>query len=221
MEEGHALEAARQWHGAADAYHEAVKVGPSDLRGVGFLTTFLSACPLGAAFARAGRTKEAEAAYRESLAAFESLPTEIRDRPWTQIDLAWLLATCPIPQLRDPVRAVELSRRAVEKVPGQRVFHPSLGVALYRAGDWRASVAELRRSMDLDKGDDCFAWYFLAMAYWQLGQKDEARACYDKAVAWKERNLPWPLNEDLLRLRAEAEALMGLAELPADVFARP
>jgi len=97
-------------------------------------------------------------------------------------NLAWTLATCPIPQLRDPARAVELARKAVE-------------------------------------GGNSFAWFFLAMAHWQLGVEDQACKWYGRAVRWMETNKPQ--DEDLLRLRDEAAALLGLANLPADVFARP
>jgi hypothetical protein len=55
------------------------------------------------------------------------------------------------------------------------------------------------------------------MARWRLGQRDEARAWYDKAVAWMEKNQP--KDEGLRRFRAEAATLLGLADLPPDVFA--
>ena len=64
-----------------------------------------------------------------------------------------------------------------------------------------------------------FNGFFLAMARWQLGQKDKARACHEKAVAWMETNRSKDV--ELVRFRAEAAALLGVAGLPADVFARP
>ena len=70
-------------------------------------------------------------AYREALADFDSLSAEIQDQPDVQNDLAWLLATRPLPQLRDPSRAVQHARRAVEKEPGNRAIRNTLGVALY------------------------------------------------------------------------------------------
>ena len=56
-------------------------------------------------------------------------------------------------------------------------------MAHYRAGDWKASLTALEKSMELRKGGDSFDWFFLAMAHWQLGEKDEAREWYDRAVA--------------------------------------
>ena len=45
------------------------------------------------------------------------------------------------------------------------------------------------------------------MSNWRLGDRDDARKCYDRAVEWTEKNEPQ--NEALRRLRAEAAALMG------------
>jgi tetratricopeptide (TPR) repeat protein len=132
-------------------------------------------------------------------------------------NLARFLATCPDPKVRDPVWAVELARKAIELAPQQSENWNTLGVAHYRGGDWKATVAALEKSMELANGGNSFDWLFLAMAHWKLGHNDEARAWYDKAAAWKAKNLPQPENGELRRFRAEAEALMG----PADIFARP
>ena len=48
------------------------------------------------------------------------------------------------------------------------------------------------------------------MAHGQLGHKAEARKRYDQAVGWMEKRPS--RDEDLLRLRAEAAALLGLPE---------
>jgi hypothetical protein len=53
-------------------------------------------------------------------------------------------------------------------------------------------------------------FFFLAMAHWQLGEKDEARKYYDKAVAWMDKNKPD--DEELRRFRAEAAALLGVPD---------
>src|SRR5262249_13545544 len=51
--------------------------------------------------------------------------------------LAWLLATCPDAKLRDPERAVELARKAIQLKPEVGIYRKTLGVAHYRAGDWK------------------------------------------------------------------------------------
>jgi serine/threonine protein kinase len=137
-------------------------------------------------------------------------------------NMAWWLATCPIPQLREPAKAVELARRAVEKARPQHrgMFWNTLGVALYRAGDWKAAIEALGQSERLspDKRVALNA-FFLAMAHWRLGDRERARTWYDRAVAWMDKNRP--RDQELARFRAEAASLLSLADLPADVFVRP
>ena len=48
------------------------------------------------------------------------------------------------------------------------------------------------------------------MAHWKLGDKTQARSWYDKAVPWMEKNQP--KNEELIRFRDEAAALLGVNE---------
>ena len=55
-----------------------------------------------------------------------------------------------------------------------------------------------------------FDWFFLAMAHWQLDNKDKAHTWYKKAAEWTEKNQP--NNKELRRFRAEAEELMGITE---------
>ncbi len=48
------------------------------------------------------------------------------------------------------------------------------------------------------------------MAHWQLGQKEEARRWYDRAVEWMEENAP--NNEECRRFQAEAATLLTAPE---------
>ncbi len=123
-------------------------------------------------------------------------------------NLAWLLATSPDPKVRDPRRAVELAKKAVELAPTDGNSWKTLGAVHYRAGDWNAAVLALKNSMDLWKGGDSLNWLFLAMAYWQLGDKDQARHWYGKAVQWMDKNQP--KNDELRRFRSEAAELFGV-----------
>jgi tetratricopeptide (TPR) repeat protein len=121
-------------------------------------------------------------------------------------DLAWLFATCPNSELRDPGRAVELAKKAVGLAPKEGSHWNTLGVAYYRAGDWKSAVDALTKSMELREGGDSNDWFFLAMAHWQLGDKSQARSWYGKAVPWMAKNQP--KDEELIRFRAEAAALL-------------
>jgi serine/threonine protein kinase/tetratricopeptide (TPR) repeat protein len=131
--------------------------------------------------------------------------------------LAWLLATVPEVKLRDAQRAVELAKKATELAPQQGAFWNTLGAARYRAGDWKAAVAALNKSMALRQGGDADDWLFLAMAKWQLGDHDAARRHYDQAVQWLENNNPEGPSagtnaEELHRFRSEAAAVLELTK---------
>ena len=111
------------------------------------------------------RSREAVKLYRELL------QIEARDCS-TMNNLAWLLSTCTEASVRDPARAVELAKKAVELAPKEGTHWNTLGVAHYRADDWKAAIDALTKSMELRKGGDSNDWFFLAMAHWQLGDKD-------------------------------------------------
>jgi tetratricopeptide (TPR) repeat protein len=83
-------------------------------------------------------------------------------------------------------------------------------VGRYRAGDWKAAIEALEKSMKLRQDGDSFDWFFRAMAHCHLGRQDEARKWYDKAVDWMEKNQP--NDEELSRFRAEARELLGMTE---------
>jgi tetratricopeptide (TPR) repeat protein len=124
-------------------------------------------------------------------------------------DLAWLLATHADPKVRDPRRAVELAKKAVELAPQVGTYWNTLGTALYRVGDWQSALVALEKSIEIQKGNG-WDWFFLAMAHWQLGHKDEARQAYDRAVRWMNANQP--RNDELRRFGAEAAKLLGIQE---------
>jgi tetratricopeptide (TPR) repeat protein len=86
--------------------------------------------------------------------------------------------------------------------------HQLLGMAQYRAGDYKSSIKNLNKAVELRNGGDGLDWFVLAMVHWQLDRKDDARKWYDKAVGWMEKNAP--TNKELLVLRAEATKLLGL-----------
>ena len=124
--------------------------------------------------------------------------------------LAWFLATCPDPKFRDPKRAVELAQKAVELEPKNADYWQTLGVARYRVADWRGAIVALGKVKELGSPGDSMEWFPLAMAHWQLGEKEEARKWYDRAVSWMDKNQP--KDEELRRFRTEAAELLQLAE---------
>jgi serine/threonine protein kinase/Flp pilus assembly protein TadD len=154
-----------------------------------------------------GITLRKEGRFGEAIAEFEESIRLDQDFSGAHFNLAWLLATATDHKFRDPARAVALGKRAVMLDPNDGHPWNTLGVAQYRAGDWKAAVVGLEKSLEL-RGGDAFDWFYLAMAHWQLGDKKQARQWYDKAVSWIDKAKPQA--EDYMRLRVEAQALLGI-----------
>jgi tetratricopeptide (TPR) repeat protein len=136
-------------------------------------------------------------------------------------NLAWLLATCPSAEMREPRAAVEHALSAVNIEPKQANFWNTLGVAHYRNGNWGQARSALLRSIELRGEGDSFDWFFLALIDLKLDRKEEARVWYDKAVHWFHEFRPD--DRELNRFHAEAAAAFGLpapARLPAPGPAR-
>jgi serine/threonine protein kinase/tetratricopeptide (TPR) repeat protein len=169
-----------------------------------------------------GKPVDAGSEFRSALRIWQRLEAQHANDPNFRSELAliegdWaeLLATSSDPKLRDPREAVVHAKKAVELDPRHDRLWKVLGVAHYREGDWNAAIEAFLKSAQLSKGDDSYGFFFLAMAHWQLGERDKARTWYDRAVDWMDKNSP--KNEELKRFRAEATALLGVekaAETP-------
>jgi serine/threonine protein kinase/WD40 repeat protein len=147
--------------------------------------------------------------WDQAIGAFEKAIALDPKSADTHNALAWLLATCPELKLRDPKRAVMLATKAVELTPTEGNHWNTLGVSQYRSGEWKTAAASLEKSNELLKGSELsFNAYFLAMAHWQLGNKDEARKWNHRAVEWMKKHKP--NDEELGRFKIEAEKLLEL-----------
>jgi Tfp pilus assembly protein PilF len=123
---------------------------------------------------------------------------------------AWAcaLGSSALPDLRP---AVALARRAVRTNTQSANFRNTLGVILYRAGQYQEAVAELNEAIQRhSKGGTAADFLFLAMAHHQLGQADEARQWLDRAKKEVEKNPPvfWSDQVELQLFRREAETLI-------------
>ena len=133
---------------------------------------------------------------------------------------AELRAAAVDPTARDPKRAVEFATRAVELAARYGPYWTTLGLAQYRGGKFQESIATLTKANELsaDKADG-MALFVLAMAHWQLGHQDEARRCYDSAIAWSDANRASDrytgYKDELLRLQTEAQQLIDQPSLPS------
>jgi len=126
--------------------------------------------------------------------------------------IAWALLTTENKSVRDPVKALELAKKAMDKEPQPSNVVNTLGVALYRTGNWNEAIKVLERSIERNKVDNkcqnAWNWYFLAMAHWQLGEREKAQVYYKQAVDWMEKKRPRDV--ELRRFRAEAAEVMGI-----------
>ncbi len=88
-------------------------------------------------------------------------------------------------------------------------------MAQFRAGDPTAAIEALSRSVEFEGTCGAPNGFFLAMAYWQLGEEEKARQHYSKAVEWMENNKDlYEVGEERDRFRAEAAELLGMTEGP-------
>ena len=151
---------------------------------------------LGRSFKQEGRPDEAESAWRQALdvltARMQAEPEApgLRHR-WCDCanDLAWLRANHPDPARRDPEAAAAMARRIVEECPETATYWNTLGVACYRAGDDVSAVVALDRATALG-GGTAFDDVFLALAHARLGDSDESRLAFARALIRAERDYP-------------------------------
>jgi serine/threonine protein kinase/tetratricopeptide (TPR) repeat protein len=122
------------------------------------------------------------------------------------------LITNPKWKDRAPTIAVEFGKVAVQ-LRSVAAYWNTLGKAHYRAGEYPDAIIALEQSMKLNSSGGAHDWFFLAMAHWKLGEKEEANKWYLKAIEEVKKKKP---NDALLiRFRSEAAELMGKT-IPAE-----
>ena len=127
MQTGREDEAVTQWK-------QAIKLKPDDV---------VADYNLGMAAAEAGRVADAVTLYQQSLALD---PDQVK----AGNKLAWILATSPLPALRDGPRAVALAQHANQLAGGRNTgVLGTLAAALAEAGRFPEAVATLRQALPL------------------------------------------------------------------------
>jgi tetratricopeptide (TPR) repeat protein len=180
---------------------------PRIWKGLGHTQTYLAA-----EFEFMGERARATEERRRAVEAFSEVVRLDPDNPQAVNNLAWYLACFPDPGVHDPRRAVALANEAVRLSPTKADYWNTLALARYRAGDWRGSIAAARTSTSLCNGSEVSDWFILAMASWQVGEKEEARRWFDKAVRATSKD--FLADADLRRFWAEAAKLMGVKGPP-------
>jgi serine/threonine protein kinase/tetratricopeptide (TPR) repeat protein len=185
-----------KWAEAIDAFENVIAIEPQNA---------MAANNIGFALSGQSKVDKAIAAYEKAI--------HLKDdyiRP--HVNIAWLLTAGPDPKIWDSNRAVQLMNK-VERLAGiTDESRTIMGLAHYRAGNWRQALVVLEEAMKLAKGGDSWHWFCLAMTHQRLGDIREAREWYDKAVVWMDKNKPKDEMGELRRIRAEAAKLLGVAD---------
>ena len=157
----------------------------------------------GILLAATNREEEAVSALRQAI-ALDAAQAAAHDR------LAQLLATSSNPEVRNPAKAVEAGKRAVELAPTIGTFWNTLGTAYYQAGDWHAAVEAIEKARELSEARESPDLFVLAMAHWRLGDKSKARREYEEAVQELGKNQT--VDAAVIRSRDEAAVLLGIRD---------
>jgi serine/threonine protein kinase/Flp pilus assembly protein TadD len=149
---------------------------------------------------KAGHVRQAYQFCKEALAAG---PTNAE----TFNALAWHMSVPEHVNGRDPALAVQAAKRALDIAPEVHSRN-TLGLALYRAGEFARAVQELEVCVktNADDPEPC-DFVILAMACERLGRHDAALASYKRADQLK--GASWQ-KDDFRALFAEAERTLGL-----------
>ncbi len=115
--------------------------------------------------------------------------------------------------------AIERTRISIDAIPRDLV-RSELGVAHYRLGEFEESLRLLQESIDFrrsttpaedpNRNGNFGHYYFIAMNYASLGQKDDAQKWFDRGLEWDEQHaatLEPDDRESKRALRDEAAAL--------------
>jgi eukaryotic-like serine/threonine-protein kinase len=119
--------------------------------------------------------------YARGFADCEASLAALTDQGSLLNNLAWVYCNGP-PPFRDPARALVHARRAVRLSPAIGTYHNTLGVALYRSGQYREAVTELDTSLAAgSQADAPYDLFFLAMCRVRLGDTARANVDFERA----------------------------------------
>jgi tetratricopeptide (TPR) repeat protein len=135
--------------------------------------------------------------------------------------LALTLATLPEPIPFDGELAVRAAEQAAEQGNDTQDNNwTRLCLVHLRLGHTERAEWAVRESMKRRKGGDCFDSMAQALIHARRGESAEARAWFDRAAREAGRD-NGPPGSGYEQVRDEVAVLLGVNDLPADVFARP
>ena len=96
----------------------------------------------------------------------------------------------------------------MDESPQYGDYWTTLGIAYYRAGEYQLAVDALETAIELSSFYGSNSCFFLAMAFFRLGEPANARAWYDDGLARLEQD-ELRYSETVL-IRNEAGELLGI-----------
>jgi tetratricopeptide (TPR) repeat protein len=118
-------------------------------------------------------------------------------------DWKWFEQVCPQQYKED--RTFEYAQFK-QPLSGTIFEHHANALSWYRGGLWKQAIACFRHTAELRSSDQAFDWLYIAMSHQQLGEFDEARRWYDKAMETiRETN---NTDAELLSLADQAEGML-------------
>ena len=127
--------------------------------------------------------------------------------PIHRANLAWLLATCPDQELRDPTFAIDIATELVASQPRQARFYVVLSAGLLAQGEYTESLASLDQAEKQWGAPFDTQLYLKAAVLAGLARSGEAAQCLDAASAWMKAHRPG--NLDVQRTRKLAEQALS------------
>jgi tetratricopeptide (TPR) repeat protein len=218
---GSALDAQGKVDEAVAEYRRAIELDPK---------LALAHRNLASLLFKQGKLDEAIDWYRRAIALDPKHPRARNKFGVALTTKGWNLVKSPEPNLRDPKRALEAVKEAVELVPQSAAAWRWLGWVQYRAGNWPASIVALEKSCKLHEGHagDSAEWIVLALTHARLAAREdvpekarehhkiEARRRYEEASKQIDVRLSArpgdELGQAIWDFREEARSLIGMKE---------
>ena len=160
---------------AKDAAGRALDLDPHYARARAFLAYL---------HVRTGDYGDAAAAYRRALFAAPGLLS-------ARLELAWLLATCPVDDVRDGAEAQRLARAVLDASGGRSVrARDALAAALAESGDWRGALDTAAQAIALAADEGAGDTVESAPGSWgpsaDPSRLRERLAAYQEREAWRD-----------------------------------
>jgi tetratricopeptide (TPR) repeat protein len=109
------------------------------------------------------------------------------------------LAILNADKLGDDKKAYDLALKAREALPQDAEIARTLGILMFRRGDFRGAVRLLTEASQKETADGA-TWYYVGMSQYHLKQTKESKEALQRALAM---NVPTPLAEEARRVLKE------------------